>query len=90
MLEQQNAGCHLPCPSESNEVTTWSVQQLYNKLSKICYVMEPKDRGSFSDLVKCIESEMSESEKNLHEKMNKTYIQIRENNYIDKQRHNTT
>ena len=90
VLDQLQAGYRLPCPTEANEIKTWSPQHLYDKLSKICYVKDPTERGSFSDVVACIESDLSETEKILHAKMREAYIQIRANNYIDKRRHDTT
>ena len=63
-------GFRLPFPIESNQITAWSPMRLYENLSKICYVENPTDRGSFLDVIECIESELSKEEQNLHTQMN--------------------
>ena len=76
VLQKVLAGYRLPCPNELKDVTTWSPQVLYERLSNICFVEEPKDRGSFCDVVKALENELTKEELDTYMKENQKYEAI--------------
>ena len=86
VLEKLQSGYRLPCPTEANCIKTWSPQQLYEKLSNICYIKDSIDRASFTKVLECIESELTQNERVLHAKMNESYLNIRASNYINRPR----
>ena len=73
VLQKVLGGYRLPCPEELHDITSWSPQDLYKKLSKICFAAEPNDRGSFYDVVEAIENELTKVELDNYIKENKDY-----------------
>ena len=62
MVAKLESGYRLPCPTETKHISSWAVEQFYNKLSEICFVEEPKTRATFTDVVKVIEDALNEEE----------------------------
>ena len=62
MLEKLANGYRLLFPKVLEKATNWVPEELYNKLSELCFVADPKDRGSFADVVKVLEVELNEEE----------------------------
>ena len=73
VLEKLLNGYRLPCPEGFGKITTWSPQDVYTKLSTICFVTEPKDRAGFSDVVKTLEDELRKEEIENYILENRTY-----------------
>lgn len=73
VLEKLLNGYRLPCPEGFGKVTTWSPQDVYNKLSEKCFVAEPKDRASFSDIVEILEGELRKEELEKYVQDNQNY-----------------
>ena len=74
VLEILQSGYQLPCPKETQSITTWAAGNLYEKLSKSCLVPNLGLRATFSDLVIMVENELNEEEKSTHEEMSAKYI----------------
>ena len=55
VVDQIESGYRLPCPKEIKAIQSWSPQELYDKLSKVCFKPEPTDRATFSNVVAIIE-----------------------------------
>ena len=77
VLQKLLNGYRLPCPEGFGKVTTWLPQEFYSKLSKICYIVEPRDRASFSDVVEVIEKELTKDELDKYIQENKNYEQTK-------------
>ena len=75
-------GYRLPCPKDIKVISGWSPEALYTKLSKMCFVEEHDERGSFSDLVNIIEDELSQEERNRCRDMDEMYASTYAENYI--------
>ena len=75
-------GYRLPCPTETNDITSWSPHQFYTKISNECFVEDPTERCTFTKVVEIIETELTEREIRLHETFQGKYKLIHESNYI--------
>jgi serine/threonine protein kinase len=73
VLDDLNNGRRLTFPKGLEDVTTWSPEKLYNKLSGICFAAEPEDRGSFEDVLNVLEKEMRLEEKDLYDEQNRMH-----------------
>lgn len=80
-LEKLENGYRMPCPAEIKQISSWSTEEFYNTLSQICFVAEPADRATFTEVVKLIEETLTQEEINLRTKMDTQYESIRANNY---------
>ena len=89
-LEQ---GYRLPFPSDCKDIDSWSPKTLYNNLSNACFVMDPENRASFSDVVHMIDKNLTKEEKEIHFKMNTIHQFVRDSDYMKRRRqgliHNT-
>ena len=61
------------------QVSTWSSVELYDKLSAICFVASPTERGTFSAIVKVLEVFLSKKEKNEYNELAEHYSSMRAN-----------
>ena len=75
VVKQLEDGYRLPCPTDIENVLTWSPKQLYEDLSKVCFLADPNARATFSDVVGLIEKKLS------HEEISH-YHSIRASNYL--------
>ena len=82
-LEQ---GYRLPFPSDSKDINSWTPKTLYNNLSNVCFVMDPENRASFSDVVDMIEKDLTKEEKEIHFKMNTIHQFVRDCDYMKRRR----
>ena len=62
VLAKLLGGYRLPYPEDLKDITAWSPQELYSRLSNICFTAEPNDRGSFCDVVEALENELTKEE----------------------------
>ena len=82
VLEKLKCGYHLPCPSVWGSILSWSSELLYEKLANICFVMDPKKRASFSDVVQILENQLLSEEVEQYGKMFEHYQNINAKNYL--------
>jgi hypothetical protein len=73
VLKQLQNGDLLPFPKGLKNITTWSPEELYKKLSKSCFAAEPNDRASFSDILEILKKYMLPEEINIYGEQNETY-----------------
>ena len=78
MLE---SGYRLPCPQDMVEAF-WSPKNLYNSITEMCFVEDPLIRCNFNDIVKTIESCLSEKELEEYESMEREYQTRMADNYL--------
>jgi serine/threonine protein kinase len=90
VLQQLESGYRLDCPKEVQTIVDWSPQTLYQTLSDACFVANPKERASFSDVVDILEKEMSELEVSKYVQMSENYQSTNTNNYLKFGRHLST
>ena len=81
VLEQLKSGYRLPYPGYTDNFSSWSPALLYKNLSDKCFDANPETRISFSDIITILESYLSQDEKIQYAKMQRTYEEIRGNNY---------
>ena len=82
VLDELQKGYRLSCPKECKHILSWSPERLYNKLSMACFVADPTDRATFSDVVALIEKDLSQEEIENYTQMSEKDQFIREANYI--------
>ena len=82
VLKQLEDGYRLPCPKGVKSVLTWSPENLYENLSKVCFVADPIERAHFSDVVALIEKELSSEEILRYGEMTEKYQLVHANNYL--------
>ena len=87
VLEKLKSGYRLSCPKEVQTILDWSPQNLYQTLSDACFVTNPEDRVSFSDVVDILKRELSEVEVSNYGQMFKNYQSTNTNNYLKFGRH---
>lgn len=83
VLKQLEDGYRLPCPQDVNEIKKWSPYRIYSSLSQICFKEDPKDRGSFNDVVEVLKDELTDEEKIMYETLSKKYHEQRSHNYMN-------
>ena len=62
LLEKLENGYRLDCPKEVNQITSWSAKELFKNVSNVCFIAEPLDRASFSQVVDIIKLQMTSDE----------------------------
>ena len=62
ILKKLKNDYRLPCPDEVKNITSWSPEDLFNKLSDVCFVADPLARASFSQVLEIIRKELSSDE----------------------------
>ena len=76
-------GYRLQCPADIlKHVTNWSPQILYQDLSELCFVADPKQRGTFSDAANTLEKELSLEEISRYLQLQARYQTKSANNYL--------
>ena len=82
VVEQLEAGYRLECPTDIKNVSTWSPKELFEEVTKLCFVEDPNDRATFSTVVKTIETNLSTEEMSFYEQLDKKYQSERCSNYL--------
>ena len=82
VIAQLEDGYRLPCPTDIINSTEWSPERLYQNISKACFTEDPDDRANFSDVIKIIEKELTESEISKYEVIRKRYQSECGNHYL--------
>ena len=82
VLRKLNRGYRLPCPKKIKHVKTWNPKELYEKISKRCFVEDPLERASFSDVIKIINKHLRPSEIGHYEQMANSYKLSRTDVYL--------
>ena len=59
-------------------MATWCPIKIYDKLASMCFVLEPLERGAFSDIVEAIENVLSIEEKDDYIELTEQYSSMRE------------
>ena len=62
VLDKLISGYRLPFPSIMENVLNSSLELLYDEISNISFVFDPKKRGTFSDILEIIEQYLSSTE----------------------------
>ena len=81
MLDKLEDGYRLPCPKETKDIKSWSPEKLYGQISTGCFVADPDDRATLSDVVRIIEGHLSQDEI-AHYTDAKNEYQIKSQNYL--------
>ena len=63
----------LSCPDGLESIVSWSPEIVFGKVSKLCFVANPDERGTFSDVVKLIAEELKEDELNFYNQIKENY-----------------
>ena len=82
VLDKLKKGYTLPPPDEFEYVNIWSPVALYKTVSKKCFIADPNERSSFTDIVKMIEDELDEGEKSNYKHMKEVYNLTNTENYL--------
>ena len=82
LMKQLDEGYRLQCPSEAKQIITWSVDQFYKKISEKCFIEDPNERSTFTEIVKIIEGELFENEIEEHRLFHEKHELIHKSNYI--------
>ena len=82
VLEILQSGYQLPCPKETQSITSWAAGRVYDKWSKLCLVPNPGLRATFSDLLIMVKNELNEEEKLTQEKMSASYLSSNTAEYL--------
>ena len=83
MIDNLKEGYRLPIPQEAEYILTWSASALYKKLSDLCFVIEPTERGTFGNVLEILENELSLEEQTNSVRMSDAYYTTRGNNYLN-------
>ena len=82
VMKRLNDGNRLLCPSDAKQITSWPADQFYKKISEKCFIDDPNDRSTFTEIVKIIESVLSEKEIKEHRLFHEKHEMIHKSNYI--------
>ena len=82
VLPKLEDGYRLPSPTDTKNISNWSPDKLYQGLSKVCFEEDPKKRATFADVLKIIDNELSEEERNRYKERSKTYQSTNAKNYL--------
>ena len=82
VVRQIEQGYRLPCPDNIKHATDWNPELLYDELAKVCFLEDPEERASFSEVVKVIEKQLSKQEIAHFERTDEEYQCTRTNNYL--------
>ena len=82
VVKQIEQGFRLPCPDNIKHTTNWSPEALYDELAKLCFIADPDDRATFSEVVQAIAKHLSTTELSRFERMDEEYQVTRTNNYL--------
>ena len=82
VLDKLKKGYTLPAPDEFEYVNIWSPVALYKTVSEKCFIGDPNERSSFSDVVKMIDEELDEGDKSKYKNMKKVYNLTNTENYL--------
>ena len=72
-IKKIKSGFRLPVPDEIKEVN-WLVE-CYNEVTKMCCHLDPKQRSSFSDLVKTFETHLTSEEKENYKRLEQNFTE---------------
>ena len=82
LMEKFDNGYRLPCPNETKKIKNWPADQFYQKISEKCFIENPNDRSTFTELVKIIERELMEKEIKEHKLFQEKHEAVHRSNYI--------
>ena len=69
---------------------TWSPDDLFKKLSDVCFIDSHLDRASFSTVLEIIKNELSPDEIMCYDQMKEIYQSTRKDNYLGYCKRKTT
>ena len=73
MSRKLEEGYRLPCPEDVNEIQNWSPKEMYNKLSEVCFVVDPASRATFTQVVNILEEHLNVKEERMFRNMTEEY-----------------
>ena len=73
VISQLESGNPLSCPSEVKGITSWDPEIVYEDIKKLCFIEDPNERGTFSQVVETIERHLSEDELSSYQEMEEKY-----------------
>jgi serine/threonine protein kinase len=82
VLEKLDMGYRLPCPKEVENISSWSPVTFYKELSDNCFMEDPNNRASFSDVSTRIMKELFPEEQESYFQMNESYQKLKAINYL--------
>ena len=82
VLKKLERGYRLPCPSEVENIESSSLKQLYNNISKLCFISDPNVRPSFCDVANMIATELIKDELSRYIENTSTYQSRYIGNYL--------
>ena len=84
LMQLFDNGFRLPCPTDAKRITTWPVDQFYKRVSEKCFIQDPNERSTFTEIVKIIEKELFETEMKEHKLFQEKYEAIHRSNYLSR------
>ena len=63
----------LSCPDGLESILSWYPEVVFDKVSKLCFIANPNERGTFSDVVKLIAEELKADELNFYNQIKEDY-----------------
>ena len=72
-IKKIKSGFRLPVPDEIKEAN-W-LADCYNEVAKMCWHLDPKQRSSFSDLVKTFETHLTSEEKENYKRLEQNFTE---------------
>ena len=84
LMQLFDNGFQLPCPIDAKRITTWPVDQFYKRVSEKCFIQDPNERSTFTEIVKIIEKELFETEMGEHKLFQEKYEAIHRSNYVSR------
>ena len=82
VLKNLDNGYRLTCPNVVECTIPFSPEEMFKKLSHICFTADPEHRGQFSDIIQLIEKELREDEIVYYVEMKESYQKMRAENYL--------
>ena len=81
VVSQLEDGYRLPCPSEVKNITTWNPVEVYENITILCFKEDPKERGTFCEVITAMESHLLAEELSFYTEMEEKYRTERSDYY---------
>ena len=82
VLEKLKDGYRLPCPEDVQSILSWSPPMLYVNVSKLCFIENPHERGSFGDIIELLEKELAYTERRQYSERYEEYQKNQAKDYL--------
>ena len=82
VVSKLKTGYRLPCPDGLSYISLFSPEKLFHQISNLCFVADPNERGSFSDVVEILKEQLSQEESSFYDEMIESYKTKRCETYL--------